>query len=110
MAFDLWALREQKQLSVASLASRAGLPIGRILEYEAGTRSIDASHLARLARALYVEETQLKLRSDPRPGSAPLARVERREPASTPRCATASSGPWSAASSRSRRLHGPTAW
>ncbi len=74
MAENLWALREQKRLSVATLASRAGLPIGLIMEYEAGTRSIDPRHLSRLARALYVEESEIRLRSDPRPGAGQLER------------------------------------
>jgi transcriptional regulator with XRE-family HTH domain len=87
MADNLWALREQKKLSVATLASRAGLPIGLIMEYEAGQRSIDPRHLSRLARALYVEESDLRLQSDPRPGTGQLERQPRREegrPASAP--------------------------
>lgn len=67
MAENLWVLREQKKLSVAALANRAGLPIGVIIEYEAGQRSVDPRHLNRLARALYVEESEIRLRSDPRP-------------------------------------------
>ncbi len=67
MAENLWALREQKKLSVAALANRAGLPIGVIVEYEAGQRSVDPRHLSRLARALYGEESEIRLRSDPRP-------------------------------------------
>ncbi len=82
MAENLWALREQKKLSVATLASRAGLPIGLIMEYEAGQRSIDPRHLSRLARALYVEEADLRLRSDPRPGAGQLERQTR--PATAP--------------------------
>ena len=74
MAENLWALREQKRLSVATLASRAGLPIGVIMEYEAGTRSIDPRHLSRLAKALYVEEAEIRLRCDPRPGAGQLER------------------------------------
>jgi transcriptional regulator with XRE-family HTH domain len=77
MAENLWALREQKKVSVASLANRAGLPIGLIMEYESGQRSIDPRHLGRLARALYVDEAQIKPRSDPRPGSVPLERQPR---------------------------------
>ncbi len=78
MAENLWALREQKKLSVAMLASRAGLPIGLILQYESGQRSIDPRHLTRLARALYVEESDIKLQSDPRPGSSPPERQPQR--------------------------------
>ena len=79
MADNLWSLREQKKLSVATLASRAGLPIGLIMEYEAGQRSIDPRHLSRLARALYVEESDIRLRSDPRPGTGQLERQPRRD-------------------------------
>ncbi|MCX7670577.1 MAG: helix-turn-helix domain-containing protein, partial [Anaerolineae bacterium] len=79
MAENLWFLREQKKISVATLASRAGLPIGLVMEYESGQRSIDSRHLARLARALYVEESDIKLQSDPRPGAAPLERQPPRE-------------------------------
>lgn len=79
MAENLWALREQKRLSVATLASRAGLPIGVIMEYEAGTRSIDPRHLSRLAKALYVEESEIRLRCDPRPGAGQLERTSRPE-------------------------------
>lgn len=79
MAENLWALRDQKKLSVATLASRAGLPIGLIMQYESGQRSIDPRHISRLARALYVEDTEIKLHSDPRPGSGPLERQPRRE-------------------------------
>lgn len=85
MAENLWALREQKKLSVATLASRAGLPIGLIMEYEAGQRSVDPRHLSRLARALYVEEADLRLRSDPRPGTGQLERQPR--PAAGPSAA-----------------------
>jgi transcriptional regulator with XRE-family HTH domain len=74
MAENLWALREQKKMSVASLANRAGLPIGLIMEYEAGQRSVDPRHLGRLARALYVDESEIRLRGDPRPGALPLER------------------------------------
>lgn len=79
MAENLWALREQKKLSVATLASRAGLPIGLIMQYESGQRSIDPRHIARLARALYIEDSEINLHSDPRPGSGPLERQPRRE-------------------------------
>jgi transcriptional regulator with XRE-family HTH domain len=77
MAENLWTLREQKKLSVASLANRAGLPIGLIMEYESGQRGIDPRHLGRLARALYVDEAEIKLLSDPRPGAGHLERQPR---------------------------------
>ncbi len=88
MSENLWALREQRKLSVATLASRAGLPIGLVMEYEAGQRSIDVRHIGRLARALYVEESAIRLRSDPRPGAGPLERSPRRTEERPPRPAT----------------------
>jgi len=84
MSENLWALREQKKLSVATLAGRAGLPIGLIMEYESGQRSIDVRHISRLARALYIEESEIKLRSDPRPGAGTLERQPRRDDAPRP--------------------------
>jgi transcriptional regulator with XRE-family HTH domain len=85
VAENLWALREQKKISVATLANRAGLPIGLIMEYESGQRGIDLRHLGRLARALYIEESNIKLQSDPRPGAGPLERQTGRDfPRSAP--------------------------
>jgi transcriptional regulator with XRE-family HTH domain len=84
VAENLWALREQKKISVAGLANRAGLPIGLIMEYESGARSIDPRHLSRLARALYVEESEIRLQSDARPGAPPLERQGRREAVAAP--------------------------
>ena len=87
MADNLWAIREQKRISVAGLANRAGLPIGLIMEYESGQRSIDPRHLSRLAKALYVEDADIRLQSDPRPGAPPL---ERQAPSSESRQASSS--------------------
>ena len=84
MSENLWALREQKKLSVATLAGRAGLPIGLIMEYESGQRSVDVRHISRLARALYIEESEIKLRSDPRPGAGVLEKQPRRDDAPRP--------------------------
>lgn len=90
MADNLWALREQKKLSVAALANRAGLPIGVIVEYESGQRSIDPRHLNRLARALYVEESEIRLHSDPRPEPR---REDMRAPVREPGGAPSGHGP-----------------
>lgn len=107
MADNLWALREQKKLSVATLASRAGLPIGLIMEYESGQRSVDPRHLGRLARALFLEEADIKLRSDPRPGSGALERQARRDEARPPVPAPAPTGFAPKARERPSRLVEP---
>ncbi len=86
MAENLWALREQKKLSVAALANRAGLPISLIMDYESGQRSIDPRHLGRLARALYVEESDIRLHSESRGDqAAPAAEHPPFEPPYPPR-------------------------
>ena len=90
MAENLWVIREQKRISVAGLANRAGLPIGLIMEYESGQRSIDPRHLNRLAKALYVEDGDIRLQSDPKPGAPPLERQGR---GTEPRSASTESGP-----------------
>jgi transcriptional regulator with XRE-family HTH domain len=108
MAENLWALREQKRLSVATLASRAGLPIGLIMEYEAGTRSIDPRHLTRLAKALYVEESEIRLRCDPRPGAAQLERQGARPEAGRNEAAAPSKPPSSGAPASQAAPQPPT--
>lgn len=64
---DLWKIRLRKQMTVAQLSSRAGVPARRIQEYEAGTRSIPMSDLEKLARALFVDIMEIKSLSDPIP-------------------------------------------
>jgi len=68
---DLWRIRQRKRLSVSELSSKSGVPARRIHEYEAGERPITSGDLTRLARALYVEEWEIKLRSDPIPKPKP---------------------------------------
>jgi transcriptional regulator with XRE-family HTH domain len=43
VADNLWAIREQKRISVAGLANRAGLPIGLIMEYESASEALTAT-------------------------------------------------------------------
>jgi transcriptional regulator with XRE-family HTH domain len=106
MAENLWALREQKKVSVATLANRAGLPIGLIMEYESGQRGIDPRHIGRLARALYVDEAAIKLRSDPRPGASHLERQPRPERAA-PKTPTSPDRGVAAPASAKARERGP---
>lgn len=64
---DLWKIRQRKRMTVAQLSSQSGVPAERLREYEAGREDIRSDDLARLARALYVGEWDIKLRSDPPP-------------------------------------------
>jgi transcriptional regulator with XRE-family HTH domain/sRNA-binding regulator protein Hfq len=68
---DLWRIRQRKQMSVSELSAKSGVPARRIQEYEAGKRAITSSDLPRLARALYVEEWEIKPLSDPIPQPRP---------------------------------------
>lgn len=68
---DLWRIRQRKQMSVSELSAKSGVPARRIQEYEAGERAITSEDLPRLARALYVEEWEIKPRSEPIPQPKP---------------------------------------
>jgi transcriptional regulator with XRE-family HTH domain len=56
MPEDLREIRERKGMSVNQLASRSGISIATLIQYEKGEREIPPRDLARLARALYVDE------------------------------------------------------
>lgn len=64
MAEDLWKLRKKRGLSVQQLAGKSGVPAVSIIEYEKG-QPVRIADLARLARALFVDELDIKIQSDP---------------------------------------------
>ena len=72
MPDDLKRIRERKGMSVAQLASRAGLSAQLIAEYEAG-KPIPAFDRARLAKALYVDEADIRTQPPRGPAGAPPA-------------------------------------
>ncbi len=93
MPESLWKIRETKGMTVAQLAAKSGVPAISITEYESG-QPIRSADLPRLAKALYVEEWDIEIRSEPRPAAArqpaattPPAKTERAEEAAprTPR-------------------------
>ncbi len=63
--YNLRDIRKRKGLSVGQLAGRSGVSAQRIKEYELGGKEIPFDDLERLAKALYVEEWEIKLKSDP---------------------------------------------
>lgn len=67
MAEDLWKLRQRKGMTVQQLAAKSGIPVAVIQEYEAGKRPIRSADLPKLARALFVEEWDIKDLSEPPP-------------------------------------------
>ncbi len=71
MAEDLWKLRQRKGMTVQQLAAKSGVPVAVIQEYEAGKRPIRSADLPKLARALFVEEWDIKDLSEPPPPARP---------------------------------------
>lgn len=67
MPRDLRRIRDLKGMSVNQLASRSGVSMATLIEYEGGRRRIPASDLRRLAKALYVEEWDINSQSTPPP-------------------------------------------
>jgi sRNA-binding regulator protein Hfq/DNA-binding Xre family transcriptional regulator len=64
---DLWKIRLKKQMTVAQLSARAGIPARRLREYEAGERSIPMGDMEKLAKALYVDVMDIEPLSSPIP-------------------------------------------
>ncbi len=80
MPEDLRTIRKRKGMSVNQLASKAGISIATLIQYEKGEREISPTDLRRLAKVLYVDEWDINPRSSPPP---PPPRKER--PAEPPR-------------------------
>ena len=66
---DLWKIRLKKQMTVAQLSARAGIPARLLHEYEEGVRSIPMKNLEAIAKALYVDVMDIKALSDPIPAN-----------------------------------------
>lgn len=94
--YNLWEIRKRKGMSVKDLSARTGIPTRTLVQYESGEKPIPYADLARLAKALYVEEWEIKPRSDPPPEKkrreprpaqaqvAPRAREDSRQPQPAP--------------------------
>jgi len=67
MPEDLRKIRERKGMSINQLASRSGIPLARLIQYEKGAEEIPYTELSRLAKSLYVEEWDINPRSTPPP-------------------------------------------
>lgn len=65
MAQDLGKIRKQKGMSVSQLASKSGISIAKLVEYEKGTSEIPSVDLGRLAKTLYVNVWDINRRSTP---------------------------------------------
>ena len=83
MSQDLRTIRKAKRLSINQLASKSGISIATIIQYEKGEQEISPTDLRRLAKALYVDEWDIKPRSS-QPTPSP-AREERPSRPTQPR-------------------------
>lgn len=72
MAENLWELRKRRGMSVKQLASKAGIKPNSLYAYERG-EPIRLSDLNRLAKALYVDASEIKIQSDPPTKASPPA-------------------------------------
>lgn len=66
MSENLWKLRARKGYSLPQLAAKSGVPQQTLFEYEQG-KPLKPSDQAKLARALYVQPTDIALVSTPPP-------------------------------------------
>jgi transcriptional regulator with XRE-family HTH domain len=82
MPEDLRKIRQRKGMSANQLASRSGISLARLVQYERGEQEILSTDLGRLAKALYVDEWDINPRSSPPP---PPSRQERPLRPSRPR-------------------------
>jgi len=67
MPEDLRTIRDRKGMSVNQLASRSGISIATLIQYEKGEQEIHPGDLRRLAKMLYVDEWDINPRSSPPP-------------------------------------------
>lgn len=77
--YNLWEIRRRKGLTLKALSARTGIPVRVLNDYEYGRKPIPYEDLARLAKALYVEEWEIKTVSEPPP--EPVEAPEKPTPA-----------------------------
>jgi len=67
MGQDLGKIRKRKGMNVNQLASRSGISIAVLVQYEKGEQEISPTNLRRLAKVLYVNEWDINPHSTPPP-------------------------------------------
>ncbi len=85
--YNLWEVRKRKGVSLAVLSARTGIPLRVLEEYEHGVKPIPYDDLSRIAKALYVEEWEIKPQSEPPPEARrpkPAPKAEEGKPAAKP--------------------------
>ncbi len=111
--YNLWEIRKRKGVSLPTLSARTGIPLRVLEEYEFGVKPIPYDDLSRIAKALYVEEWEIKTQSDPppeahKPQPHPKTREEKPAPARTSPRPTPKARPARRPKRAARRKRGPT--
>lgn len=83
MPENLETLRKQRNMKAGQLAAKSGVPIKQIAAYEKGER-IKVADMAKLARALFVDESQINWVSVPPPPPPPKPVVEKPKKVAAP--------------------------
>lgn len=83
MPENLETLRKQRNMKAGQLAAKSGIPIKQIAAYEKGER-IKAADMSKLARALFVDESQINWVSVPPPPPPPKPMVEKPKKVAAP--------------------------
>lgn len=65
MAENLWALRQRRNMKIGELASKSGVSAKQLESYEKG-EPVKVADLKKLARALFIDPSQIKIQSDPK--------------------------------------------
>ena len=85
MPEDLRTIRKHKGMSVNQLASRSGISIATLIQYEKGEREMPPKDLRRLAKVLYIDEWDVNPRSSPLPPPPPSGKEQPARPPRPPR-------------------------
>jgi len=85
MPEDLREIRNSKRMSMSQLASRSGISIATLIQYEKGEQDIPHNDLVRLAKALYVDEWDINPHSSPPPSPPRAARPAQASQPSPPK-------------------------
>ena len=85
MPEDLRTIRKRKGMSVNQLASRSGISIATLIQYEKGEREMPPRDLRRLAKVLYIDEWDVNPRSSPLPPPPPSGKERPARPPRPPR-------------------------
>lgn len=106
--YNLWEIRKRKGVSLPTLSARTGIPLRVLQDYELGSKPIPYEDLSRIAKALYVEEWEIKTQSDPPPEAyRPPSTTKAREEKAAAAKVTAPAAPKARSPKRAKRTPRP---